>query len=100
MKHRIHKFRKFSRRIGRGLHVELKETIEIPKLLKNREYKKAGAQVLDIGKMAGLTVVWVVPGGAVLTAVILKFSHKARPSAFHSVEEQEDESSLPSESHP
>ena len=83
MKHSIHRFRKFSRRIGRGLHIELKETIEIPKLLKNKEYKKAGAQVLDIGKMLGLTVVWVVPGGAVLTAVILKFSHKARPSAFH-----------------
>ena len=95
MKHRIDKFRKFSRRIGRGLHVELKETIEIPKLLKNKEYKRAGAQVLDIGKMAGLTVVWVVPGGAVLTAVILKFSHKARPSAFHPVEEKEDESRLP-----
>ena len=58
MKHR----RKFSRRIGRGLHVELKETIKIPKLLKNKEYKKAGDQVFDICKMAGLTVVWVVPG--------------------------------------
>jgi len=90
MKHRIHRFRKFSRRIGRGLHVELKETIEIPKLLKNREYKKAGAQVLDVGKMAGLTVVWIVPGGAVLTAIILKFSHKARPSAFHPEKNDED----------
>lgn len=49
----------------RGLHVELKETIEIPKLLKNKEYKRAGAQVLDIGKMARLTVIWIVPGGAV-----------------------------------
>ena len=95
MKHHIRRFRKFSSRIGRGLHVELKETIEIPKLLKNREYKRAGAQVLDIGKMAGLTVVWIVPGGAVLTAVILKFSHKARPSAFHPVEKKEDESTLP-----
>lgn len=94
MKHRIHRFRKFSRRIVRGLHVEMKETIEIPKLLKNKEYKRAGAQVLDIGKMAGLTVIWIVPGGAVLTAVILKFSHKTRPSAFHPVEEIEDESTL------
>ena len=95
MKHRIQRFRKFSRTIGRGLHVELKETIEIPKLLKNREYKRAGAQVLDIAKMVGLTVVWIVPGGAVLTAVILKFSYKARPSAFHPVEEKKDESILP-----
>ena len=95
MKQRIHRLSKFSKRIGRGLHVEWKETIEIPKLLKNREYKRAGNQVLDICKMAGLTVVWVVPGGAVLTAVILKFSHKARPSAFHPGEEKEDESTLP-----
>jgi len=95
MKHRIRRFGKFSRRIGRGLHVELKETIEIPKLLKNKEYKRAGDQVLDICKMTILTVVWVVPGGAMLTAVILKFSHKARPSAFHPAEEKEDESTLP-----
>jgi hypothetical protein len=95
MKHHIHRFRKFSRRIGRGLHVELKETIEIPKLFKNREYKRAGVQVLDIAKMVGLTVVWIVSGGVVLTAVILKFSHKARPSAFYPGEEKEDESTLP-----
>ncbi len=90
MKHRIHRLRKFSRRIGRGLHVEWKETIEIPKLLKNREYKKAGDQVFDICKMAGLSVVWVIPGGAVLTAIIVKYSHKARPSAFHPIEEDSD----------
>ena len=94
MKQRIHRLSKFSKRIGRGLHVEWKETIEIPKLLKNKEYRKAGDQVFDICKMAGLTVVWVVPGGAVLTAVILKFSHKARPSAFRPVEEKANESTL------
>ena len=68
------------------MHVEWKETIEIPSLLMRKEYRKAGAQVVDIFKMAGLTVVWVVPGGAVITAMILKFSHKARPSAFHTKE--------------
>jgi len=83
MKHRIRKFRTFSRKIGRGLHVEWKETIEIPKLLKDKEFKKAGEQVLDICKMGTLTVIWVIPGGAVLIAVILRFSHKARPSAFN-----------------
>jgi len=82
MKSRIHKLRTFSRRIGRGLHVEWKETVEIPKLLRDKEFKKASEQVLDICKMGTLTVVWVIPGGAVLTAMILKFSHKARPSAF------------------
>lgn len=87
MKQRIHRLSKFSKRIGRGLHVEWKETIEIPTLLKNKEYKKAGDQVFDLFKMAGLTVVWVIPGGAILTAMIVKFSHKARPSAFHPREE-------------
>jgi len=83
MKKRILNLKKFSRRIGRGMHVELKETIEIPSLLIRGEYKKAGTQIVDIVKMAGLTVIWIIPGGAVITAMILKFSHKARPSAFH-----------------
>ncbi len=87
MKKRIVKLKTFTRRIGRGLKVEFNETIEIPSLLKQKEYKKAGAQVVDIFKMAGLTVIWVVPGGAVITAMILKLSHKARPSAFHPSEE-------------
>jgi hypothetical protein len=90
VKHRIRKFRTFSKRIGRGLHVEWKETIEIPKLLKNKEYKKAGEQVLDICKMGTLTVVWIIPGGAVLTALILKFSHKAKPSAFNAKDKEVD----------
>lgn len=91
MKTRIRNLRTFSRRIGRGMHVEWKETIAIPSLLKNKEYKKAGAQVVDIFKMAGLTAIWVVPGGAILTAMIVKFSHKARPSAFHPKEHGPDD---------
>ena len=90
MKKQLHRFSTFSRRIGRGMHIELKETIEIPTLIRKKEYKKAGTQVMDIVKMAGLTVVWVVPGGAVITAMILKFSHKARPSAFHPSEELQE----------
>jgi hypothetical protein len=89
MKKRIRNLKKFTRRIGKGMRVELKETIEIPSLLIRREYKKAGAQVVDIFKMTGLAVVWVIPGGAVITAVILKFSHKMRPSAFRSKEKEE-----------
>jgi ABC-type Co2+ transport system permease subunit len=88
MKKRMQNLKKFTRRIGKGMHIELKETIEIPSLLIRREYKKAGAQVVDIFKMTGLAVVWVIPGGAVITAVILKFSHKMRPSAFRSKEER------------
>jgi len=93
MKKRIARLKVFTRRIGRGLKVEFDETIEIPSLLKQKEYKKAGAQVVDIFKMAGLTVIWVVPGGAVLTAVIIKFSHKARPSAFNQKEKPNREKS-------
>jgi len=72
--------------LGRGLHIEWQETKEIPSLLLKREYKKAGAQVVDICKMAGLGIIWVIPGGAVLTAFIVKVSHKARPSAFQNEE--------------
>jgi hypothetical protein len=89
MRKRIKNLKTFTRRIGKGMHVELKETIEIPSLLIRREYKKAGAQVVDIFKMTGLAVVWIVPGGAVITAMILKFSHKMRPSAFRSEKEEE-----------
>ena len=89
MKKHIKKFTVFSKRIGKGLNVEFQETIEIPSLIRRKEYKKAGAQVIDLFKMTGLTIVWIVPGGAVLTMMILKFSHKSRPSAFQAKEEQE-----------
>lgn len=84
------RFTRFSRKIGHGLNIEFKETVAIPSLLKQKEYKKAGEQVLDIAKMVGLTVVWVVPGGAVITTMILKFSHKSRPSAFRTKEQAEE----------
>ena len=90
MKKHIHKFTKFTKTIGKGVKLEMRETIEIPSLIKNKEYKKAGGQVVDLFKMTGLAIVWVVPGGAVITAMILKFSHKARPSAFRSDEESSD----------
>ena len=90
MKKHIHKFTKFTKTIGKGVKLEVRETIEIPSLIKNKEYKKAGGQVVDLFKMTGLAIVWVVPGGAVITAMILKFSHKARPSAFRSEEKTPD----------
>ena len=87
MKKKIESFKSFTRKIGKGMHVEWRETKEIPSLILRREYKKAGAQVVDICKMVGLGIVWIIPGGAVLTAFIVKFSCKARPSAFQSNEE-------------
>jgi len=83
MRSKVGRLRVFARRMGRGISIEWQETKEIPLLLRQREFKKAGEQVLDICKMAGLATIWVIPGGAVITAVILKVSHRARPSAFH-----------------
>lgn len=89
MKH-IHKFTTFTKKIGQGIHVEFKETIEIPSLIRKKEYRKAGYQVVDIFKMAGLTIIWVIPGGGVVIAMILKLSHKSRPSAFQPAKEKSD----------
>ncbi len=77
--------------MGKGMHIEFKETIAIPSLLMKKEYKKAGHQVVDIFKMAGLGIVWIVPGGAVITTMILKYSHKTRPSAFQPTKETKTE---------
>ena len=87
MKKKIESFKTFTKKMGKGMYVEWRETKEIPSLILRREYRKAGAQVVDICKMVGLGIVWVVPGGAVITAFIVKFSHKARPSAFQSDEQ-------------
>ena len=78
----IHKLKKFSKRVGHGLKQEYKETKDIPKHIKNKEYKKAAEQVGDIGKMTFLSTLWVLPGGGVLSGVLVKYFKKMRPSAF------------------
>jgi len=88
MKKKIRSFHAFTREIGKGIHIEWQETKEIPSLLLHRQYRKVGAQVADLCKMAGLGIVWIVPGGALITAFIVKFSYKARPSAFRPLEEE------------
>jgi hypothetical protein len=82
MKYRKRKLVVFVERMRRGLHIEYRETVEIPTLLRRREYKRAGAQMLDIVKMSGLVVLWAVPGGGFVVAAVLKVSRKIRPSAF------------------
>jgi len=89
LKH-IDRFTRFTKKIGKGINVEIKETIEIPSLIKKKEYKKAGHQVVDIFKMAGLTIIWVIPGGGIIITMILKFSHKSRPSAFKPSKKKSD----------
>ncbi|WP_297485446.1 hypothetical protein [Sulfurimonas sp.] len=85
----IHKFKKFSKNIGRGLKQEYKETKEIPKHIKNREYKKAGEQIGDIGKMTFLSALWILPGGGIVSTTLVKFFKKLRPSSF--VQEKEED---------
>ena len=78
----IHKLKRFSKRVGHGLKQEYKETKDIPRHIKNKEYKKAAEQVGDIGKMTFLSTLWVLPGGGVLSGVLVKYFKKMRPSAF------------------
>jgi len=83
------KIKQFASRMKKGLAIEARETIEIPKHIKNGHFKKAGEQVGDLFKMTGLGIIWVIPGGGVLVAVILKVFHKSRPSAFRPSKEEE-----------
>jgi len=78
----IHKLKKFSKRVGHGLKQEYKETKDIPKHIKNKEYKKATEQIGDIGKMTFLSTLWILPGGGVLSGILIKYFKKMRPSAF------------------
>ena len=78
----IYKFKKFSKKIGNGLKQEYKETKDIPKNIKNKEYKKAAQQIEDLGKMTFLSTLWVLPGGGVLSGILVKYFKKIRPSAF------------------
>ena len=84
----IHKLKKFSKKMGHGLKQEYKETKEIPKHIKNREYKKAIEQIGDITKMTFLSVLWVLPSGSVVSATIVKVFKKMRPSAFRDDESE------------
>jgi hypothetical protein len=76
------RLKKFSHKIGSGLKQEYQETKDIPKHIKEGNYKEAKQQVLDIGKMIIIAFVWVLPAGAVLSGFIIKVSNKMRPTAF------------------
>ena len=73
--------------MGHGLKQEYNETKDIPKHIKNKEYKKAAEQLGDITKMTFLSTLWVLPGGGVLSGVLVKYFKKMRPSAFREDEE-------------
>ena len=78
----IHKLKQFSKKMHHGLKQEYQETKDIPKHIKNREYKKAAEQVGDITKMTFLSALWVLPGGGVVSATLIKVFKNIRPSAF------------------
>ena len=65
-----------------GLKQEYQETKDIPKHIKNKEYKKAAEQLGDISKMTFLSALWFLPGGSVLSAALVKLFKNIRPSAF------------------
>jgi len=74
--------------MGHGLKQEYNETKDIPKHIKNREYKKVAEQVGDLGKMTFLSTLWVLPGGGVLSGVLIKYFEQLRPSAFREEDEK------------
>jgi hypothetical protein len=76
------KLKVFTKKIASGLKTEYQETKEIPKHLKNRNFKEATQQIADIGKMAFIALIWILPAGAFISGFIVKFSSKIRPSAF------------------
>ncbi len=86
----IHKLKKFSKKIGHGLKQEYQETKDIPKHLKNKEYKKATDQIGDIGKMTFLSALWILPGGGVFSSILVKFSKRVRPSSFQDEKKEKD----------
>jgi len=82
IKTRIFGIKRFLLSLKHGLHIELNETIEIPTLLINKDYYKALIQIGDLFKMFFLGLLWIVPGGGILTVLILKYLPDTRPSAF------------------
>ena len=76
------KLKELSKKIGSGLKQEYQETKDIPKHIKNGNYKEVKQQVADLGKMAFIVIIWILPAGAIISGFIMKLSHKIRPTAF------------------
>jgi hypothetical protein len=76
------KIKHFTTRLGTGLKQEYHETKQIPRHIKERNFKEALLQIGDLGKMSFLAVLWILPAGGILSGFIVKYSKKIRPSAF------------------
>lgn len=78
----IKKIKEFKEKISSGLKQEYQETKDIPKHIKNGNYKEVKQQFADIGKMAFIVTIWILPAGAIISGFIMKLSNKMRPTAF------------------
>jgi len=76
------KIKEFTKKIGSGLKQEYQETKDIPKHIKNGNYKAVKQQVADLGKMAFIVIIWILPAGAIISGFVMKLSNKIRPTAF------------------
>jgi hypothetical protein len=90
----LQRFRAFADGLKHGMKVEWHETRAVPGQLLRGEFRKAGEQVADLGRMSFLALLWVLPGGAVISAFVVKVFHRIRPSAFrhrrHDKRDKED----------
>ena len=82
------RIKEFYKRIASGLKQEYQETKDIPKNIKNKNYKEVKQQVADLGKMAFIVSVWILPAGAILSGFIMKLSKRMRPSSFQNKDEK------------
>jgi hypothetical protein len=81
------KIKELSIKIGSGLKQEYQETKDIPKHIKNGNYKEVRQQFVDIGKMAFIVIIWILPAGAFISGFIMKLSNKIRPTSFQKKDE-------------
>ncbi|MEA3229128.1 MAG: hypothetical protein U9P38_08675 [Campylobacterota bacterium] len=82
--------KQFKRKMGAGLKQEYQESKDIPKQIKNGNYKEATQQIVDITKMVFIVSIWILPAGAIISGFILKISDKMRPTAFQKKDKKED----------
>jgi len=78
----LQRFRTFADGLKHGMKVEWHETRAVPGQLLRGEFRKAGEQVADLGRMGFLAALWILPGGALISGFVVKVFHRIRPSAF------------------
>jgi len=76
------RFKAFHKKIELGLKQEYQETKDIPKHIKNGNYKEVRQQIFDLGKMAFIVTIWILPAGAIVSGFLMKIFKKLRPTSF------------------